>query len=191
MKSKVIPISQARPRRDLEARSDDELMELAAAEVKEAFAELTRRYQARVRSFCRRWDAERGEDLAQEVFLQLWRARGRYQPRGQFPLYLFTIVRNRCRNARRSWFRSPSLEPLPPGLGDPADQLDRMLEQERARRVSQRVAQLPPKLREAVLLRFGEGMGYADIAEIVHAPQATVRSRVFHGLRRLQKELCP
>lgn len=190
VEDRVVPISRARER-GLRQRTDDELMELSAAEVREAFAELVQRYQGRVRSFCLRWDAQRGDDLAQEVFLQLWQARRRYQPRGRFPVYLFTIVRNRCRNARRSWFRSPVLEQLSPQLGRSAEQLDHVLEQERARRLDRSVAGLPPKLREAVLLRFGEGLGYAEIAAIVQAPQATVRSRVFHGLRRLQKELAP
>jgi RNA polymerase sigma-70 factor (ECF subfamily) len=187
---KVIPIQRARER-GLCARSDDELMELAAGGVRDAFGELIGRYQARVRSFCRRWDPERGDDLAQEVFLQLWAARARYQPRGQFPLYLFTVVRNRCRNVRRSWFRQPTLEPLAPEVPNPtsSDQLDAVLERERAARVERQVAQLSPKLREAVLLRFGEEMSYAEIAAVVGAPEATVRSRVFNGLRRLQKEL--
>jgi RNA polymerase sigma-70 factor (ECF subfamily) len=189
---KVIPIQRARVRgRGLCERSDDELMELAAGGVRDAFGELVGRYQERVRAFCRRWDPERGDDLAQEAFLQLWAARKRYQPRGQLPLYLFTIVRNRCRNARRGWFRRPPLEPLSPDVSALAssDQLDAVLERERALRVDRQVAQLPPKLREAVLLRFGEEMSYAEIASIVGAPEATVRSRVFNGLRRLQEEL--
>jgi RNA polymerase sigma-70 factor (ECF subfamily) len=189
--SAVIPITRARRPSALPERTDDELMELASASLKEAFAELVRRYGDRVRNYCNKWDPQRGDDLAQEVFFQLWNARERYQPTGQFQVYLFTIVRNRCRNAKRSWIRRPPLEPLPPSLVDPGrgDQLDAMLEWERNRRVQRSVTALPPKLKEAVLLRFGEGLSYAEMATILRAPEPTIRSRVFLGLRRLQQEL--
>jgi len=190
MQGKVIPIQQGH-KLALEQRTDDELMELAAAHVELAFVELLRRWQGRVRSFCLKWGGRGGEDLAQEVFLELWRARQRYQPRGQFPLYLFTIVRNRCRNARRGWFRRPLVDPLPAEVVDStrSDQLDLVLERERARRVDHQISRLSPPLREALLLRFGQELSYADIALVVGAPEATVRSRVFNGLRRLQQEL--
>jgi len=176
---------------DLTIREDDELMQLAAGGLRSAFAELTRRYASRVRGYCLKWNPSLGDDLAQEVFLKLWQARRDYQPRGKFSVYLFTIVRNGCRNARRGWLRRPSFESMEAEAvesGAP-DGLDRVLERERVDRVQRALPRLSPKLREAVLLRFAEEMSYSDMATILNVPQATARGRVFHGLRRLQEVL--
>jgi RNA polymerase sigma-70 factor (ECF subfamily) len=72
------------------------------------------------------------------------------------------------------------------GPPDSGEQLDRLIELERDRRVREAIFGLPVKLREAVLLRFDQGLGYAEIARILQRPEVTVRSRVFHALRRLR-----
>jgi RNA polymerase sigma-70 factor (ECF subfamily) len=187
----VVELPGARAKGPLDHRTDDELMELAAANVRPAMEELVRRHDRTVRSYCRKWDPARGDDLAQDVFLRLWRARHAYRPRGRFRLYLFTLVRNRCRNALRDWFRRPAAQPLDTleVNGMEQSQLEAVLEAERNHRVWREVASLPPKLREAVLLRFEQGLSHAEIAEIVGAPEVTVRSRVFLGLRRLRARL--
>lgn len=188
---KVIPMPRRETEPALDQRSDDELMQLASANLRQAMAELVRRYERRVRAFCLKWNAARGDDLAQDAFLSLWQARHRYRPSGKFEVFLFTIVRNRCRNARRQWIRRirrglPEAPAVDPRQGE---QLQALLEKERRRQVNQEIADLPAKLREAVLLRFGEGLDYADISAIVRAPEATVRSRVFLGLKRLRENL--
>ncbi|MCC6747904.1 MAG: RNA polymerase sigma factor [Deltaproteobacteria bacterium] len=188
---KVLPFPRPEPG-GLAARSDDELMELAAAGLREAFAALVARHERRVRSFCAKWDGARSEDLAQEAFLRLWQARARYRPDGQFAVYLFTIVRNVCRNARRGFFRRERVLQDAPAANEPshrAEQLDALLRRERTERVHRELRGLSPKLREAVLLRFGEGLSYAEVGAIVDAPEATVRSRVFLGLRALRARL--
>ena len=76
-----------------------------------AFAELVERYWPKVfgrcfRLFCNRQDAE---DLSQEVFLRLYRARKRYKPSARFNTWLYHIVHNAARNALRSQRRRPTL----------------------------------------------------------------------------------
>jgi RNA polymerase sigma-70 factor, ECF subfamily len=187
--AKVVPLRGGRSRREgsLEARPDEELLGLASAGVVEAFASLVERYEVKVRSYCTRWCGATGvgEELAQEVFLDLWRARARYEPRGRFVAYLFALARNRCRTARRADRQelpaSDSVE-----LADP-DQLDRILAKERRRRLDQRIADLRPKLREAVMLRYLGGLEYDEMARIVGSSENTVRSRVFLGLAELRE----
>src|SRR5215470_11017423 len=74
-----------------------------------AFAELVQRYwQPVVGRFCRQLgDRQEAEDLAQEVFLRLYRARGRYTPRAKFSTWLFHVARNVARNAVRTRRRHP------------------------------------------------------------------------------------
>jgi RNA polymerase sigma-70 factor (ECF subfamily) len=167
-------------------------MQLAGASLPAAMAEIVRRYQDRVRSYCCKWDPQRGEDTAQEAFATLWRGRHDYRPRNQFRLYLFTIVRNCCRNARRWWFRHKAPElPVTERVGatEEGTPLDDLLARERIRRVQGELACVSPKLREAVLLRYCEELSYAEIASILEVPEVTARSRVFLGLRELRKRL--
>ena len=98
-----------------------------------AFAELEARYRTRVLGwFCRRLgDRVEAEDLTQEVFLRLYRARASYQPRARFATWVFHITQNVARNALRSRRRHPCvrletaapepgmLEALLPSDGEP------------------------------------------------------------------------
>ncbi len=182
------------PERPLAERGDDELMLLASAGQQEAFAELVERYLPRLTSFCGKFvsHARLGEELAQEVLLQAWAQRQRYQPRGRFAPFLFTLANNLCRNHVRDALRRSRREAdeLPTEVASPAPaMLDALLERERTRRVHEAVGALPEQLREAVLLRFDQGLDYADISRILGCREVTARSRVFHGLKRLRASL--
>jgi RNA polymerase sigma-70 factor (ECF subfamily) len=180
----VIPLHRS----SLAGRSDDELMQLAGAGVDDAFAELVRRYASQVRGYCTRTcgEAAAGDDVAQEVFLELWRTRGRFEPRGRFRAYLFTIVRTRVLNAVS---RRPREEELTDDVHPPSGELDAILAAERARRVRQKLQLLPRRLEEALLLRFAGGLDYAEMSEVLARSPSTVRSRVFHGLMRMRELL--
>jgi len=108
-------------------------------------------------------------------------------------VFLLTIARNRCRNAaRNAWRRSAGDRALGAPSAEPAeggDQLDRLLEAERERRVREVVLSMPDRHREALLLRFDQGLAYADMSRVLGVPEVTARSRVFHALRRLREEL--
>jgi len=176
----------ASPRRSLADRDDEALMLLAAAGHRAAFEVLVRRYLPKLTNYCSKYVGSNrvGEELAQETLLEAWAQRHRYQGRGKLHVYLFVLARNRCRNqlrneGRRRWFWFG--DPVHEAGGDVAaggpDQLDRMVEEERCRRVRTCLLNLSPKLREAVLLRFDQGLDYAEVARIVgrleglHAPR--------------------
>jgi RNA polymerase sigma-70 factor (ECF subfamily) len=177
-------------------RTDEELMTLARAGSQAAFAQLANRYLPRVTNYCIKvtGDARAGDELAQETFLQLWAHRQRYATTSGFAVYLFTIARNRCRNHGRSWRRRRPFEQddaapdVDRATADPS-QLDALLERERQRDVRAALLRLPDKLREVVILRFDQGLAYPDIAAVIGRPEATVRSRVFLGIRRLRELL--
>jgi RNA polymerase sigma-70 factor, ECF subfamily len=191
---RLVESAPTAPEKALAERGDDELMLLARAGRQEAFAVLVERYLPRLVSFCGKFisHARLGEELAQEVLLQAWAQRHRYQPRGRFLPFLFTLANNLCRNHVRDALRRgrrESDEP-PPEVAAPAPaQLDVLLERERTRQVHEAVGALPEKLREAVLLRFDQGLDYADISRTLGCREVTARSRVFHGLKRLRASL--
>ncbi|HEY0705457.1 MAG TPA: RNA polymerase sigma factor [Polyangia bacterium] len=166
-------------------------MQLAAADVMSAFTALVRRHEAAVRRYASKFcgSPATGDDVAQETFVELWGTRRRYRPVGKFRVFLFTIVRNRCRNQYRGRQQQTELQTdLIEGLPAPTpNQLDEVLTAERQRQVDQEIAALSPKLREAVLLRFAEGLEYGEIASIVGCSEVTLRSRVFLGVSQIRE----
>ena len=185
----IIPIAPKRAEAALRERGDDDLMALAAGGCAEAFDVLTLRHAGAVRAFCARMlgGPARGDDVAQEVFLEIWRARHRYEGRGRFRSFLFTAARNRCLRAIRD-YQAP-LEVDEPLADVDGNQLDTLLEKERRRRVAGQIENLSPKLREVVWLRFSAGLAFEDIAKVAKCPVETARSRVFLALQRLRQAL--
>jgi RNA polymerase sigma-70 factor, ECF subfamily len=176
----------------LEDRTDDELVLLAGAGRPDAFAVLVGRHSPRLVEFCIKMTGDRraGEDAAQETWLQVWAARERYRASGKIEAFLFTIARNRCRNALRSRSRRHRVIADDNTADAPvAGGLDQLIEREQERRVHAAAHALPEKLREAVLLRFVAGLDYPDISAAIGRNESTVRSRVFHGLRRMRELL--
>jgi RNA polymerase sigma-70 factor, ECF subfamily len=175
----------------LEARDDDALMALAAAEHRRAFEVLVQRHLGALTGFCAKFlgDGRAGEEVAQDALVEAWTRRQRYRPEGRFRVFLLAMARSRClnrlRDDRRRHARAPGLDEAADAAGE-GGQLDDLLERERARRVRAALLELAPKLREAVLLRFDQGLDYAEIARTVGRPEVTVRSRVFHAIRQLR-----
>jgi RNA polymerase sigma-70 factor (ECF subfamily) len=187
------PLRAVKTETPLSERDDDALMLLAGRGLNAAFTVLVERHQGALRAFCVRSvaDARAGDDLAQEVFVALWRQRANYQARGHFKAYLFTIALGRCKNERRTRQRRAEqpeqLEQLETQASPNAEQLDRLVAAERQRKLYDLVAKLPEAQRQAILLRYSAELEYAEIAALTAKPEATIRSRVFFGLSRLKK----
>lgn len=173
-------------------------MVASAAGSRDAFEVLVARYLPRLTSYCGKLvrDARAAEELAQDTLLVLWQRRASYRPVRAFRVLVFTIALNRCRNHARSWRRR--LRWLG-ALDDPGEldqvaarepgHVDQLLERERQRHVRAALARLPHHARAVLLLRFEQELTYAEIAQIVGRAEVTVRSQVFHALRRLQRAL--
>ena len=124
-------------------------------------------------------DRALAEDLVQETYLRAFQARRRPEPLEGVRPWLFTILHNLWRNQRRRGTMAsldddtagalPSVEP------DPAEGLSRA---EDAARLRAAIEALPHAFREVVVLRFGEGFSYREIAEVLACPAGTVMSRL-------------
>lgn len=157
-----------------------------------AFEELVSRYQNRLLGILEHLVGRRdlAEDLAQEVFLRVYRARFRYLPNAKFSTWLFTIANNLASNARRSLARRREVhveQRNTDGLtGDALAQLalaasgqmpNRQLDSIETRGVVQLAIQgLNERQRMAVLLAKFEGMSYVDIAEVMQLSPQAVKS---------------
>jgi RNA polymerase sigma-70 factor (ECF subfamily) len=177
----------------LTERTDDELMRLAQAGLREAFAVLVERHADRVLTLCGRFagEAQLGRELAQDTWVLVWQGRSKYRAEGTFVAWLITVARNHCRNQlrRRKVTLSSELELLPADAATSSEQLDRLLVEERRQRVRGALADLPVAMREALLLRYGEGLRYDEMTAVVGAGESTLRSRVHHGLKILKQKL--
>jgi RNA polymerase sigma factor (sigma-70 family) len=175
--------------RPLSQRDDDELMQLACAGKQAAFACLVRRHQQLLRNYCARaaGNGALGDDIAQEVFASLYRARDSYVPNGRFRSYLFTIAARRCKNALRDG-RVRREHRLLTGSEPCAREgsLDQLLSEERRRRLHELLASLPDAQRTAIQMRFSAGLAYAEVADAVGCSEPTARTRVHSGLSKLR-----
>jgi len=145
---------------------------------------------------------EEAEDLAQEVFLRVYRARKKYRPRSKFSTWLFTIANNLALNALRTRQRKPVVPldvrdsgPLGPR---PAEQLVRDRTSQPAQRVQQQelvgviqraLENLNERQRMAVVLNKFEDMNYAEIAEVMGLTTQAVKSLLSRARTNLRMEL--
>jgi RNA polymerase sigma-70 factor (ECF subfamily) len=169
-----------------------------------AFEELVERYQHRLVAVLHHLigNADEAEDLAQEVFLRIYRARQKYHPRAKFSTWLFTIANNLALNVLRSRQRKPVVPldtrdsgPLGPR---PAEQLvlDRgkqpvqeMQQNELAAVVRAALETLSERQRVAVVLNKFEDMNYAEIAAVMNLTTKAVKSLLSRARTNLRETL--
>jgi RNA polymerase sigma-70 factor (ECF subfamily) len=139
------------------------------------------------------WDAD---DLAQETFLVLARQASRFQGRSSIYTWLYGILLNLERRQRRQagTHRRKLNDVRNQSLGrerssPPAEAPVEVAEWKRS--LWSQVACLPDGQRQALVLRFSEGLRYDEIAEVLDCPLGTVKSRIFNGLRGLRELLGP
>jgi RNA polymerase sigma-70 factor (ECF subfamily) len=163
-----------------------------------AFTELERIYRTRVLGwFCRRLgDRSEAEDLTQEVFLRLYRARASYRPRARFATWVFHITQNVARNALRTLRRRPCLrletgtEMTEKVLRDRSDPPWRPLERaELAGVVRAAVAGLAGRQRAAVELHQFEDRTYTEVAAELDMTPKAAKSLLYRARNQLREIL--
>ena len=118
------------------------------------------------------------KDAMQEAALKAWEKRNTLRETSYFRTWITKILINACYDTQRKRRRIVSLDSIPEipiSAPDPA--------------LSMALATLPEKLRLPLVLVFSEGMTYAEAAETLHLPLATVRGRIHRGKEQLRKEL--
>jgi RNA polymerase sigma-70 factor (ECF subfamily) len=184
--------------------SDQDWMLRVRAGDREAFSTLVEKYRTPVVHFLYRMVHEPAlaEELAQEVFLRIYRARKSYKPRAKFSTWLFRIATNvalnslrdgRMRRARESSLEGEAEEAGPAlQVADPGGNVEqRMLEAERQEEIRRAVEALPEKQRLAVLLHKYQEMDYDEIADILDCSQSALKSLLFRAYETLRVRLKP
>lgn len=176
---------------DLKALSDEEIMVRCATGSEEAFQILVSRYRPRIINLITRFvgDVDRAEDIAQEVFIRVYRNRERYRKSGKFSTWIFTIAANLAKNEIRRKVRHRRVvsmdEEKEPGtslastLSDrgpgPGQTLER---KELENLILNAIEALPERYRLALVLRDLEGLAYEEVSRVLGIPGGTVRSRI-------------
>jgi RNA polymerase sigma-70 factor, ECF subfamily len=125
------------------------------------------------------------EDLVIETFWRVYRSRATFDWTQSFQAWARRIATNVARDHLR---RRPRETGLPQSLSTPP-QPDPAVSQDIARKVRQAIAALPPRHRIVVVLALVDEVPYSEIADALGLPVGTVKSRVFHAVRRLRRRL--
>ena len=184
---------------------DTQLMLRVKRGDKRAFAGLVEKYKQPVMNLIVRMiqDETEAEDVAQQVFIQVYKSAPRYEASAKFVTWLFTIARNLCLNEirRRSRHPTDSLE-APARVGDEArmpqhedhgatSPPEALMRRELERKIEEALAELPENQRTAILLcRQGE-MSYEDIAEVIDCSLSATKSLIHRGRETLKSRLKP
>ena len=183
--------------------ADAELMLRVKRGDRAAFAELVEKYKQPLFNFVFRTlrDETETEDVAQNTFLQVWKARARYQRTAKFSTWLFTIARNLCLNEirRRSRHRAESIEETHAEHEDqPRQQYEdkahiaapeKLLHGELAAKIEEALAELPENQRTAILLCRQDELSYEEIAEVLDCSLSATKSLIHRGRETLKEKL--
>jgi len=168
-----------------------------------AFADLVGKYKQPVMNFVYRSlrDEIEAEDVAQNVFLQVYKSRRRYKQTAKFSTWLFTIARNLCLNELRRRSRHPA-ESIEETQAEQEDQPQRqyedksqpappeeLLQGELARKIEEALAELPENQRTAILLCRQDELSYEEIADILDCSLSATKSLIHRGRETLKEKL--
>lgn len=185
---------------------DEQLLERFRQGEARAFEELMRRYRTPLYNFIYRSvrNPATSEEILQDAWMRILQGLADFQRAAKFTTWAYTVARNLCiDHARKAALRRhPSLDQpsrrdgeedgptLLDAMADPRGAVDRKaIGNELQQRLAAAIEALPPDQREVFLMREHSNLPFKEIAEIVGAPENTVKSRMRYALERLQEAL--
>jgi RNA polymerase sigma-70 factor (ECF subfamily) len=183
--------------------TDADIMLRVKAGDDSAFDYLVQKYRRPIISFMYRMahNTAAAEDLAQEVFLRVYRSRASYEPSAKFTTWLYRIATNLGVNhARDTRHERPenvtNLDEADSETGQTPDLADKtpsveqeILRRERLTAIKQKVEALPERQKVAVLMHKYQGMDYRHIAEVLKLSESATKSLLFRAYETLREQL--
>jgi RNA polymerase sigma factor (sigma-70 family) len=182
-------LSQDQPPQDDREEQTTQLVPLLRGHDPRAGERLDQMYRQRMIRCCIGYlgRVEEAEDAVQEVFCKVLTAE--HVP-DNFRPWIYKIARNHCLNVIRKRNRQGPAQDLPPDSmlhHSQTGHLTKLLKRELHDRLAKLVESLSESQREALRLRYTEGLSRGEIAEIMEIPEKTVKSRLFEGLKKLRE----
>ncbi len=173
-------------------RSDEALIRAIADGDRSAMRVLYTRHHVKVYRFILRLidDAALAEDLVSEVFIGAWRQAGGFKSKSQVSTWLLAIARNKAFSAR-SRHRDEQLDDdIASSIADTGDNAEAMIDrQDRYGVIRKCLSQLSHDHREVIDLVYYHEKSVEEVAQIIHVPAATVKTRLFYARKCLGKML--
>lgn len=188
------------------ALTDEALMARIAGGDAQAFEILLGRHQPRILNLIYRslGDRIRAEDVAQEVFLRVWRAAGDYEPKSKFTTWVYRIAVNLCLDTLKEARRRPPLADWHAGAGNPDDQAEvlggldgapspeeLLIDAQESGRIFAALRGLPANQRLAVVLAKFDGLSYDEISRVLGCSKSAVESLLIRAKSTLREKLLP
>ena len=186
------------------ALSDEELMARIAGSDSQAFEILVRRHQRRILNLIYRsiGDRMQAEDVAQDVFLRVWRAAEDYEPKSKFTTWVYRIAVNLCLDALKATHRKQPFVHFYASAENPGENdevlngcnsapspEELLIAAEESRRIFAALQGLPTNQRLAVILTKFDGLSYDDISRILECSVAAVESLLVRAKKTLRERL--
>ena len=177
--------------------SIDAVIQRCLAGDQDAWVQIVRQHWRKVFNIAYKFTGkhDQAEDLTQDVFLKIFKSLNTFDRRANFQTWLVSVSRNLCidhyrsvRKERETIDRDVDANELTPASRDPGpvaalEQADRVM------LLRQAMAALPDTLRTAVLMRDIQELSYQEIADRLHLPEGTVKSRINRGRTELARQI--
>ena len=172
--------------------ADEALIQAIAKGDRPAMQTLYRRHHVRIYRFILRLtnDASSAEDLVSEVFIGAWRQAGSFRSKSQVSTWLLAIARNKALSALGRRRDEQLNDDAADQIADPACDADTMIEdRERSAIIRKCLSQLSSDHREVIDLVYYHEKTVEEVAQIIHVPASTVKTRMFYARKRMEKLL--
>ena len=174
----------------VQEQDDEKLIESFRLGEESAFEGLVRKHRGRVYGICYRYvgNTSDADDVAQDVFLRVYRGLARFRGDSRFTTWLYRITVNACLNWVAS--RGREFEELPVDLADNSPTAPELLRvEQRAMIVRRGVDNLPERQRMTLILRVYEELSTKEVASLMSCSVGTVKANFFFALKNLRKAL--
>lgn len=170
-------------------KSDYELIQMCLKGNDDCFSELITRYKNLVYSIILRMvnDKEEANDLAQEVFIKIYKNLSKYYPEYKFSTWTIRITTNHVIDYRRKKKQETiSYDEIDYEMASEGSPETEYLEKEKTKMLNDVVNELPDMYKIPIVLYHQQGLSYQEIADVIEEPLSKVKNRIFRGRKMLK-----
>lgn len=174
--------------------SDIDLIQECISGNHDAFSELVTRYKKLIYNVVYNMISDKQEvnDIAQEVFIRIYKSLDRYNPEFKFSTWSVKIATNLCLDVlRKKKINSTPIEEIEGVSSDLETPEAKYISSERSRKIREAIASLPEKYRTPIVLFHQNGLSYEEITKVLNEPMTIIKNRLYRARLMLRESLMP